>query len=540
MQYLEAILMMLGGVGALLIGMAMLSDNMRKIANTRLEGLFNKTNNNKMMGFGIGVGTTAVVQSSSITTVMVIGLVNAGVLTLLQATTIIMGANVGTTITAQIASLQAFDFIIFAMMFAFVGAFMTLMCKKDRIKTVGKVFSGLGIIFIALHLLGSSMDTFKDSQEIVNLLSSLSNPFLLLLIGLIITAIFQSSSAIAAIIISMSVAGIAIGNGGNDPLFVILGTNIGTTITALISSIGANTNAKRASVIHVLFNVVGSLIFIIFLLLWPGFKQDILATMFQKEANQIAMFHTFFNVSCALLFLPFASIFVRISKRIIPDKEKKFRQTVVLDERLLSTPSIAIHQLKKETIVMAQNAMHGLRSAFQAFVDKDVTVKESVQITIKDTNRINKKITAYLVKLSGETLNFEEKIEVSALYHIVNDLERIADLADNLTKYTDTYFYEKLHFTEIAIEDIKQMFKVIEELFEVTLEIFWTPTPEKIKEVECLEEKVDDLRKSIIDSHIVRLETGVCSPDSSPVLINLVSNLERAADHMNFIAHAKY
>ncbi|MFA5720256.1 MAG: Na/Pi symporter, partial [Acholeplasmataceae bacterium] len=162
MQYLEAILMMLGGVGALLIGMAMLSDNMRKIANTRLEGLFNKTNNNKMMGFGIGVGTTAVVQSSSITTVMVIGLVNAGVLTLLQATTIIMGANVGTTITAQIASLQAFDFIIFAMMFAFVGAFMTLMCKKDRIKTVGKVFSGLGIIFIALHLLGSSMDTFKD------------------------------------------------------------------------------------------------------------------------------------------------------------------------------------------------------------------------------------------------------------------------------------------------------------------------------------------------------------------------------------------
>ncbi len=540
MQYLEAILMMLGGVGALLIGMAMLSDNMRKIANTRLEGLFNKTNNNKMMGFGIGVGTTAVVQSSSITTVMVIGLVNAGVLTLLQATTIIMGANVGTTITAQIASLQAFDFIIFAMMFAFVGAFMTLMCKKDRIKTVGKVFSGLGIIFIALHLLGSSMDTFKDSQEIVNLLSSLSNPFLLLLIGLIITAIFQSSSAITAIIISMSVAGIAIGNGGNDPLFVILGTNIGTTITALISSIGANTNAKRASVIHVLFNVVGSLIFIIFLLLWPGFKQDILATMFQKEANQIAMFHTFFNVSCALLFLPFASIFVRISKRIIPDKEKKFRQTVVLDERLLSTPSIAIHQLKKETIVMAQNAMHGLRSAFQAFVDKDVTVKESVQITIKDTNRINKKITAYLVKLSGETLNFEEKIEVSALYHIVNDLERIADLADNLTKYTDTYFYEKLHFTEIAIEDIKQMFKVIEELFEVTLEIFWTPTPEKIKEVECLEEKVDDLRKSIIDSHIVRLETGVCSPDSSPVLINLVSNLERAADHMNFIAHAKY
>lgn len=540
MQYLEAVLIMLGGVGALLIGMAMLSDNMRKIANTKLEGLFNKTTNNRAVGFGIGVGTTAVVQSSSITTVMVIGLVNAGVLTLLQATTIIMGANVGTTITAQIASLQAFDFVIIAMILAFVGAFMSLLSKKDRVKTIGKVLSGLGIIFIALHLLGTSMNSFRESNEIVHLLSTLSNPFLLLLIGITVTAIFQSSSATTAIVISMSIAGIVIGKGGNDPLFVILGTNIGTTITALISAIGANTNAKRASIIHVLFNVVGSLIFIAFLLLWPNFKQDILSTLFTQEATQIAMFHTFFNITCAILFLPFANVFVRISKRIIPDKEKKYRQTVILDERLLQTPAIAIQQLKKETAIMAENAMQCLRSGFHAFIEKDVTAKETIQTMIRNTNRINKQITTYLVKLSGENLNFEEKLEVSALYHIVNDLERIGDLADNLTKYTDVYVYDKLHFTEVAIKDLNEMFSVIEALFKVTLDVFMEPSIEKIDLADALEDQVDDLRKTIIDAHISRLEEGVCSPDSSPVLINLVSNLERAADHMHFIAHAKH
>lgn len=539
MQYLEAILLMLGGVGVLLIGMAMLSDNMRKIANTKLEEMFNKTTNNRLIGFGIGVGTTAIVQSSSITTVMVVGLVNAGVLTLLQATAIIIGANVGTTVTAQIAALQAFDFVIFAMLFAFVGAFMTLLTKKDRTKVIGNVLAGLGVVFIALHLLSSSMDAFKGSPEITNLLTSLSNPILLLLIGAAITAIFQSSSAIAAIIISMSIAGMTIGGGGNAPLYIVLGTNIGTTVTTMLSSIGANTNARRASLIHLLFNVFGSAIFFIILLALPGFKDDFLGIAFKKEATQIAMFHTLFNLTSSFLFLPFAKTFVKISERLIPDKEGLEVKNVVLDERLLQTPSIAIHQLKKETTVMAENAMDCLRSGFYSFINKDVTGKETIQTKIRNTNRINKQITSYLVKLSGENLRFNEKLEVSALYHTVNDLERIGDLADNLTKYTDTYVYEKLHFTDVAVEDLKHMFEVIEKLFIAMLDAFNSPSYEKLELVDELEEKVDELRRTIIESHIARLEEGVCSPDSSPVLINLVSNLERAADHMNFIAHAK-
>ncbi|MGI6359834.1 MAG: Na/Pi cotransporter family protein [Acholeplasmatales bacterium] len=545
MMYVNAVLMMLGGVGALLIGMAMLSNNMRKVASTKLEELFNKTTNNRYMGFGIGLGTTAIIQSSSVTTVMVVGLVNAGVLTLFQATTIIMGANVGTTVTAQLASLAAlknsgFDFVIVAMLFAFVGSFMTMLAKKERVKVMGNVLSGLGLVFVALYLLGVAMESIKGLGHVEELLTSLSNPFVLLLIGTIITAIFQSSSAITAIIISMSIAGIAIGNGGNDALYVILGTNIGTTVTAALSAIGTNTNARRTALIHLLFNVFGSVIFFIILLIFPGFKENFLGSLFRTEANQIAMFHTIFNLSCSILFLPFAEVFVSISKKLIPDKEQKNRQVVVLDERLLKTPSIAVKQLKKETVIMAENAMSGLRDSFNAFVKKDVTIKETIQAQIRNTNRINKQITAYLVKLSGENLNYQDKVEVSALYHVINDLERIGDLADNLTKYTDALVYEKLHFTDTAIEDLKEMFGVIEELFVVSLEVFTNPTQEKIDLVDVLEQKVDDLRKSIVDSHIVRLEEGICSPDSSPVLINLVSNLERAADHMQFIAHSKY
>lgn len=540
MQYFEAIMIMFGGIGALLIGMAMLSDNMRRIANTRLKKMFNKTSNNRLLSFSIGLGATAVVQSSGITTVMVVGLVNAGVLSLLQATAIIMGANVGTTITAHIAALQTFDFIVASMALTLIGTFIVLLSHKEKVKTIGRVLSGIGMVFIALHLLGSSMDAFRDNETIITALTSLTNPVFLVLIGLIITAIFQSSSAITAIIISMAIAGITIGDGGNDVLYVILGTNIGTTFTAVLSSIGTNTNAKRASVIHFLFNTFGSIVFIVILILWPTFKSDVLASMFPHEATQIAMFHTLFNVVCSMLFLPFAQVFIYISKKLIPDKEHKHRSTDILDERLLKTPSIALLQLRKEILIMADMAMTCLKNAFNAFTQNNVSVKESIQDKIKEVNKINTQITAYLVKLSGETLNFEEKIESSSLYHVIADLERISDLADNITKYTDAYVYQRLNFTDLAIEDLKKMFSIIEELYQVTIDVFANPALDKHQLVNSLEQTVDDMRKYIIDSHIMRLNQGVCSPESSPILINLVSNLERAADHMNFIAQTKH
>ncbi|MDD2575460.1 MAG: Na/Pi cotransporter family protein [Acholeplasmataceae bacterium] len=539
MEYIEGLLILFGGIGTLLVGMAMLSDNMKKLANTKLEAIFNKTSEKKLVGLTIGAGTTAIVQSSSLTSVMIVGLVNAGMITLLQATTMIMGANIGTTITGHIASLQSFDFIVFAMLTVFIGSFMTLLSSKEKIRTIGKVLCGFGLVFVGLHLLGSAMSSFKDDPLITNMLSSISNPFLLLLIGAGLTALFQSSSAITSIVISLAVAGIMIGNGGNDVLFVILGSNIGTCVTAMLSSVGANTNARRAAVIHLTFNILGTVIFAAVLLLWTGFKNDVLGRFFALEATQIAIFHTLFNVICAVLFLPFSQQFVNLSMKLVPDKDDKSKRIVVLDERLLATPSLALHQLRKETIEMANLAIESLNEAYDAFIHKNINQKEMVKTNIGEINSLNKQIVNYLIKLSGEELNAEEKEEISTLYSVINDLERIGDLSDNLSKYTDTYVTERLTFSDDAKGDLNHMMDRVNALFKVSMKAFETNSESDIHLVDEIEDEVDTLRKEIIDSHIQRLNEGLCSANNSPVLVNLVSNLERAADHMTFIAHSR-
>ncbi len=536
MIYFEVIMILVGGIGSLLIGMNILSDNMKRLANAKLESSLNKISNSRIKGFGVGVATTAVVQSSGVTTVMVVGLVNAGVISLLQATTIIMGANVGTTITAQIAALQTFNFIIFAMSFALVGSFVNIVSSKERTKTIGKVLQGLGLIFVSLHLLSGAMSIFKESETIINLLSDIKNPIFLLLIGIILTAIFQSSSVVTSLVISSAIAGIVIGDGGNAPLYIILGSNIGTTIVALYASIGANVNAKRASAIHILFNLVGSFIFMIFLLLWPNFNEAVLVTIFPKTATQIAMFHTFFNLSCSIMFLPFANLFVKASEKIVKEDEKNKLVTITLEERLLSTPPIAIIQLKKEISIIANNAMNSLKTAFDCFVERDLSNSEKVETLIKQGTKLNKQAIEYLVKLSGEKLNSTNKNATSKLYHTINDVERINDLASNLIKYTEAVVRDDITFSETANNDLKEMFKTIEKLFESAMVTFFSGSLETYKIVEKLEQSVDDKRREIVNNHIQRLNEGNCKPESSPILINLVSNLERAADHMNFIA----
>lgn len=536
MVYFETIMILIGGIGTLLIGMNILTDNMKRLANAKLETSLNKISNSKIKGFGVGVAATAVVQSSGVTTVMVVGLVNAGSISLLQATTIIMGANVGTTITAQIVALQTFNFIIFAMVFAFIGSFINIVSNKDRTKTIGRVLQGLGLIFISLHLLSGAMSIFKELDTIVSLLYNIKNPLLLLLVGVILTAIFQSSSVITSVVISSAVAGIVIGGGGNAPLYIILGSNIGTTLIALYASIGANVNAKRASVIHIMFNLVGSILFMVFLLAWPGFNDTILKTIFPKTATQIAMFHTFFNVSCALLFLPFANLFVKASERLIKEDESTKLATILLEERLLDTPSLAIAQLKKEIDVIANNAMKSLETAFNCFINKNLDEVEKVENYIARGSKLNKQAIEYLVKISSEKLSMSNKAITSKLYHTINDVERVNDLASNLIKYTEATIRDDLSFTTKAREDLNEMFIIIKDLFDNSMNVFFSGSKEGYKQVEKLEQQVDEKRRIIVDNHIKRLNDGECKPESSPILINLVSNLERAADHIHFIA----
>ena len=546
MDYVAAVMGLLGGLGVLLIGFKVLSDAIEKLANERLRSWFGKTSGTgKLAGVGVGLVTTAIVQSSSATTVMTVGFVNAGVMSLTMATAVIMGANIGTTVTAQIAALSAFPFAAFVLPFAFIGIFMTMIFKNDKVKTVGYILGGLGLVFVALDVMSGSMEIFEKSTLFKDALMAIDNPFLLLLIGLIFTAIIQSSSAVTSIVVSLVSTGIVIGDGGNSVFFIILGTNIGTCVTALLSSIGANTNAKRAAFIHLMFNVFGTILFMIMLLIWNGEGTSFMDMTFKKwfanaPTTQIAMFHTFFNVVCVLLFFPFINVFVKIACFIIRDKKDKTEKEEItyLDDRLLQTPSIAVMQAKKEITRIATEAMQTLRNSVSTFINKDTSKESDIRNDIIRINESSKRITEFLVKLSGTDLSYKDEKSLSAMHEALGDVLRIADLADNMLKYTRHYVNDKLEFSDSVINDIKSMCEKTDKLFDESMRAFNEVDVTSAVRAEQIEDEVDSLKKHIVDGHIRRLNEGTCQPQSSSVLINLVGNLERAADHILNLAHA--
>ena len=548
MQYVEIIMMILGGMGTFLIGMKILSENLTRLAHSKLKSLLNKTSNNRFAGVGIGAVVTIIGQSSAFTTVMVVGLVNAGIMTLFQATSIIMGANIGTTLTAWVLSLGNFDFTMFFLCLAAVGIFMTMFSKTDKIKSVGFALAALGLIFVGLEFMSGAFDRQKYPEifdSIKSLFSKISNPLLLLFIGIAVTALVQSSTAVTAIVLEMSLAGLAVGDGGNAVYYIIIGSNIGTCVTALISSLGASPNAKRAAIIHFLFNFFGALIFTVVLVLWKGFANTVLVTLFPSNpAMQIAMFHTLFNVICPLVFLPFISIFVKLANLMV--REKNLPETAEakpgivsdLDERLLRSPSVALGHLYQETGKMFSFAVDTLGIALEAFLNKDESKKEKVTAQNRELAEANKKTVEYLVKISASSLVFSEEITVSSLHYVLNDIMRIGELADNVTKYTAHYVRDELVFSAEFLEMTKSMFEKIRNLYVLSLATFLYNDFARLAEVDALEDEIDQDRRAIVNTHIMRLNEGKCQPQNSSVFINLVGNLERAADHITFIAHS--
>lgn len=538
MDIYSAIIALLAGTGTLLIGFKVLSENIEKLATSKLKGLFNKTSKNKFVGVGIGAGTTAIIQSSAATTIMVVGFVNAGVMTLYQATAIIMGANIGTTITAQIVSLKAIDVSQIAMCFTLIGILMSMFCKRDKVKTLGLALGGLGLVFLGLEFMSNAMTDFKNNPGIVDVLEHLSNPFLLLLLGIGITALIQSSSAITSILVSMVGAGIVIGGGGNSILYVILGSNIGTCVTALLSSIGANTNAKRASLIHLLFNVFGSSIFFVLLLCWKDFMNDTFVRLFSQPEVQVAMFHTFFNVTCTLIFIPFIGVFVKVASVLIKDKDTESTRITYIDERILNSPSIAITQITKEISYMSKVAIESLELAMDKFIKKDDSNSQAIFDKINQVDIINKRVIDYLVKISANTLALNDEKKVSSLHHVLGDVIRISEVADNTIKYTSSVIKENLDFSEPVMHSIDDMFFKIKELYEFSMNAFENNDKKLLKNVDSKEDEIDALKKKLINDHIRRLNDGECKPQNSGVFINLVCNLERVADHITYIAHS--
>ncbi len=540
MDLFYVIVNILAGCGAFLLGFKVLSDNMEKIAGGGLKKLFNKTSDKKLVNVGMGAAATAVVQSSSITSVMVVGFVNVGIMTLYQAAAVIMGANIGTTITAQIAALQVFDIDIVFMMLLFVGVFMDLFSKNDKIKYLGLSLAGLGLVFVGLGLMSDPMSALKKSKAVTDFLSRVDNGLILLLVGVGLTAIIQSSSAVTTIVISMASAELIIGGGGNAPLFVILGSNIGTCVTALISSIGTSVNARRASIIHLLFNVIGSVIFAILLFVWKNFSAVTLEKWFSSPSTQIAMFHTFFNVTCTLLFLPFTKWLVKAATVMVPDKNAKEEPTTVvyMDKRFLTTPSLAIGQLTKETYRMADLAMETLKISLEGFLHKDVTVDGEVKSRNEDISKLSASVSDYLVQVSASGVSLRDEKKVAALHSDVGDIVRISELADNMTKYTRKVVSDNLVFSEGIEEKIRTMHALIEKQYGVVKNISLEDERERIGEADALEEEIDAMRRDLVADHIARMGRGECRPENNTVFINLVSNLERVGDHINFLAHS--
>ena len=537
-EIINAIIYLLAGLGILLVGFKVLSDNIEKLANSGLKKLFNKTQNNRFIGIGIGLVVTAIIQSSSATTVMIVGFVNAGIMSLFQATAMIMGANIGTTVTAQIAALGSFDISMYIMLLCVIGIFMNMLCKKDKTRTIGMALCGLGMVFIALDLMSDSMKTFRDMPAFTKFLQSCDNELLLLLFGAAFTAIIQSSSAVTTIVITMVMNGITIGTpGSNCILFVILGSNIGTCITAILSSLGATTNARRASMIHLMFNFIGSLLFAIVLLLVPNFYSGVLSKLFVEPATQIAMFHTFFNVTCSLVFLPFINYFVKFAEWIVRDKKQSGEQSH-LDKRFLLTPAVALDQAYKETFRIGKISMETLNSSVDVFLKRTNIETSEIKEKINEIEAMNEHLLNYLVKVATAEHSKSGEKSISKLHEMISDFNREVEIADNMLKYTKTVNDNQLTFSSAGIEQISNLMEKLMKQYYLIEELFHTKNNNLIEYIDEVEEEIDSLRSSMIAEHIERIENNQCSPANSGVYISLVSNLERAGDHLNYIAHA--
>lgn len=539
-----AFLSLLGGIGVFLYGMKLMGDSLEMVAGNEIKRMFAKISNKKFIGVGIGTVTTAVVQSSAAIIVMSMGFVNSGLMSLTQAITISYGANIGTCVTALIVAVGVGGFadvqltVIFAAL-AGVGALMIMFTKKDKVKKIGGIITGLGMIFVGLSVMTSSMSIFSQSDKISAFLAKISNPALLLLFGILFTALIQSSSAVSGIVITM-VASVPALLQFDQALYIILGSNIGTCITSLIAAIGTNTNAKRAAVINVFYKTVGVIIFGI-LSIWVPFGK--MFSVFKAPALQVAMFHLFFNVVATVIFFPFTNLMVKASEKIMPEKKKPVDENephlYFLEERLLRTPPVAVAQLKNEIENMAEIAKSNFDKCMDAvMVGKVSDVIDEIAKNEKCLNFLNREITKYLVKLSQVDLSEDDKLLISTSYHTVSDIERIGDYAENISEYAEKMEADKLKFSPKAISEIQTLKATITNLYDEVMKTYKEVTLDYIDKVNEYEESVDRQKEEMGEHHIERMNKGECTPEVGAIYLSLSSNAERVADHMTNIAYA--
>ena len=545
LELLEVIFVFAGGLGMFLYGMNMMGDGLQKSAGNKLKRLLGYLTNNRFMAVIVGALVTAIIQSSSATTVMMVGFVNAGIMNLVQATGVIMGANIGTTVTAWLVSMGEWSTLLkpdfFAPLLIAVGVILTLICKNKKKKDIADIIIGLGLLFIGLKFMSDVIKPYAQAEGSIFESAFVvlgKNPVLGILVGAIVTAIIQSSSASVGILQTLAMAGIV---NWQSAIFITLGQNIGTCITAILSGIGASKTAKRAAVIHLSFNVIGAVIFgtVMFVVfrVQPSFAGS------NISSTQISIFHTIFNLTNTIILFPFAKGLVKLSGLFIDDSKVEVVTDEVqitlrhLDERILETPSFAVQNVIKEVLHMGEITLNNTRVAIDALLNNDEEKAKKVFETEKVIDAHQKIISEYLVKINNLSLTDKHKKIVNNLFHAVSNIERIGDHADNLAELAVEKVNNDIYLSDDAYDELKEICSIAQESFELALKARATENRDYIRKVAEKEKIVDRLKDELRQKHIDRLSQGVCSSENGVIFIDALINLERISDHSLNIAN---
>ena len=534
----------IGGLGMFLYGMNIMADGLQRSAGGKMQKLMGFLTKNRLMAILVGAGVTAIIQSSSATTVMVVGFVNAGMLELAQAVGVIMGANIGTTITAWIVSMSEWGSVMkpefFAPLLLGIGAFLVLFTKSEKKKKIGEILVGFSILFIGLSFMSDAIEPYRDAPIFSQAFAVLGkNPVLAVLAGAVVTAIIQSSSASVGILQTLALNGVV---NWQSAVFITLGQNIGTCVTALLSSAGAGKNAKRASIIHLLFNVIGAVVFGIIMFILFRFNTAWGAATINSV--EISIFHTVFNVLNTLMLIPFADRLVKLSTYIIrEDKEAEATEVTPagemrrhLDERILENPAFAMDAVLGEVNVMGQSALENLKAALKGVETGNKELIRAVFDKEKIINEMEKVLTSFLVRVDNLSLTEGQHKVVKNLFYTISDLERVGDHAENIAELAENMRKDDISFSKKGFKDLKLISDETILALESALKAReLSSTQEAIQEADY-ERNVDKLEDELREKHIQRLSKGKCEPESGVVFLDLISNLERIADHATNIA----
>lgn len=535
LDYATIILGFAGGLGLFIYGMQVMASGLQKAAGNSLKKILEVLTKNKFLGVLLGIGVTAIIQSSSATTVMVVGFVNAGLMNLQQTVGIIMGANIGTTVTGWLVSSVQWAGVFspenLAPIAVFIGAALAIFSKKQTVNQIGEILVGFGMLFIGIEMMSTGVEPLQHLPAFKEAFTQFGrNPLLGVLVGAVVTAVIQSSSASVGILQSLSLTGLV---SWNSAVYIIMGQNIGTCVTALLSSVGTSKNAKGAAYIHLLFNVIGSIFFSILAAIFFTVYHDF---GFQKIGMvEISLIHTVFNIANTVIMFPFSGLFVKMAEKLAAATSKNAGDDetvpVHLDDRILSTPSIAMSNCTKEIVRLGNMSLKNLTAACESLENRDGSRVEKILEREKNIDNLTKAITAYLVKLCNSNLTKQENTNATGMFHIVNDMERIGDHAENIIEMTQQMIADDLELSKKGIDDLKKM---AEESLKSVRNCIIALSDNDIDFAEKVikeEERVDNLEKQIRGEHMQRLTSGECNPRVGVIFLDALTNLERVSDH---------